>query len=478
MRELTKDLLEKKILILGLGDEGISTYTFLRKLAPGKLISLADKLPFESLPEKAKRACSGDDNIEFICGENYLRSLRGHEIIFKSPGIDPFLPEVEEARSQGKLRSNTGIFLDLCKGKIIGVTGTKGKSTTTSLIYEVLRVGGVDTRLIGNIGVPPLSALIGSSPSTTFALELSCHQLLELNRSPNVAVVQNIVPEHLDFYKTFDRYVAAKRNIVLYQDASDYVLYNASYPIPRQFADLSRGVKMPFGVGLDNGLRCSFLNGQVLYSDDGITERIIADTDIPLRGAFNIFNVMPAILVGKMFGLDSGTIKMAIKAFKPLPHRLELVGTCRGVTFYDDSIATVPQATIGAIESFEGRPIILIAGGDEREQDFRELALCITKNNVKKLVLFNPTGIRIIQEIEKVAEKVVKHREYCYVPTMHDAVEAALDGAAEGDVVLLCPAGASHSSFVDFVDRGDQFKAEIHRFCGSNDVQTELGQIN
>lgn len=458
------DQLEKKrILILGLGREGMSTFAFLRKRFPHKVLGLADQLSWAQLEGHIRQVIDSDARVTLFLGEKYLQSISQHDIIFKSPGIPPSSPELVAARQLGKICSNTEVFFECCPGMIIGVTGTKGKSTTASLIYEVLNRGGLDVRLTGNIGIPPLSSLEGATSTTIFVAELSSHQLMDLHKSPHIAVLLNVVQEHLDYYETFEAYVRAKQTIVQYQAENDYVIFNASYPIPRKIASESRGKKIPFGLGPIQDVGCFLDNNFLVFCSEGRREKVIPVQAIPLTGKFNLQNVMPAIVVGKIFGLANEVINAAIQEFKPLEHRLEFAGACNGISFYNDSLATTPEATIAAIQAFSGKRIILLGGGFDRGQNFAELARMILTGDVKAVILFPTTGERIWNEIVSQAGGKGSLPEHVHVTNMKDAVQEAYGLAKEGDIVLLSPAGASFSGFRDYRDRGNQFKAEVMR---------------
>lgn len=448
-----------QIFILGLGREGMSTYAFLRHQFPDKRLGLADQRALPQLERTTQQAIESDNNVQLYLGDDYLKCISEYEIILKSPGILPALPELVNARTQGALiTSNTQLFFEWCPGVTVAVTGTKGKSTTTSLIYEVLLAGGVDARLIGNIGIPPLSALDGATSSTVFVAELSSYQLTDINKSPHIAVIQNIVPEHTDYHGSFDAYVAAKQTIVRYQTENDYTVFNASYQIPTEIANGSIAQKIPFGIVADVG--CFLEADTLVFHSERGREQIIPIHAIPLKGSFNLQNVMPSIIIGKHFSIPNHTIAAAIKDFKSLEHRLEPVGSYGGVCFYNDSLSTIPEATIAAIHAFPNQRVILLAGGFDRGQIFNDLADAVLQCDVKAVILFPTTGEPLWDEILRQA-KGHTPPEHAFVTDMNDAVKIAYEWATEGDVVLLSPAAASFGRFTDYKDRGEQFKAAV-----------------
>ncbi len=310
-----RKLLEKykdqiSILILGMGREGIATRNFLKK----------NHINFSTADAKD--------------GENYLEKLNDYDVIIKSPGI-PYLPEIKKASEQGKIiTSATSIFFDLCPGKIIGVTGTKGKSTTTAFVYEVLKNGGLDVYLVGNIGKPALGLLETINEDSIVVYELSSFQLADLQKSPHIAVITNIFPDHLDWHGGFENYKKAKENITKYQTSGDILIYNK--------------------------------NGEQVARE-----------------------------IGRLFKISEEKINKAIKNFKSLPHRLEFVAEKKGIKFYNDSLATNPHATIFGLKKLGDKVETLIAGGFDRGVDYSILGPVIAKSKIKTLILFPDTGEKI-----------------------------------------------------------------------------------
>ena len=454
--------LEKpSILILGLGREGMSTFAFLRKQFPDKTLGLADKRAWTELEPTTQQAIESDNRTPLFLGDAYLKHIAGYEFIFKSPGVNPLLPELVDARERGvQITSNAQLFFECCPGTTVGVTGTKGKSTTTSLIYEVLRAGGVNACLTGNIGIPPLSSLENATSSIVFVAELSSYQLMDVHKSPHIAVIQDIVPEHTDYHGSFAAYVNAKQTIVRYQTQNDYTVFNASYPIPSEIANGSKAQKIPFGYKVVGDVGCFLEDDFLIFRSGDGREKIIPIHAIPLKGTFNLQNVMPSIVVGKHFGVPNETITAAIEGFKSLEHRLEYVGTCSGVDFYNDSLSTIPEATIAAIHAFPNQNVILLAGGFDRGQVFTNLAQAVLSCDVRAVILFPTTGERLWDEIVRDA-KQSPLPEHAFVTDMSDAVQSAYRLAEAEDVVLLSPAGASFGRFRDYKDRGEQFHAAV-----------------
>lgn len=458
------ELENKSIIILGLGREGLSTYSFLRRHLPDKQIALADKSEWSQLNYTLKNLIEYDKKVTVFLGSDYLKSVTKYDVVIKSPGIYPFLPELNIINKSNKtIISNTEIFFENCKGTVIGITGTKGKSTTTSLIFKMLKNGGYDVRLAGNFGVPPLSVLDGTTSKTIFVTELSSYQLMNLKKSPHISILLNIFREHIDYHQTFKAYVESKNNITRYQSEKDYFIYNSSSTLLSEIANNSKAKKVPFGFKKVDNVGCYFCNGYLVYYSNGKYEDMISVDKVPLKGRFNLQNVMPAILLGKLYNISSEIIRDTIQDYKPLEHRIEFVSKINKVSFYNDSISTIPEATIAAISAFPKRHIVLLAGGFDRGQDFRGLARTIIVNNVNPVILFPTTGYRLWEDISWYSKSGYNLPEYVFVTNMQEGVNKAYDFAKKDSVVLLSPGSASFNSFKNYADRGLCFKEEIKR---------------
>ncbi len=459
---LIDELENKEILVLGLGREGVSTFQFLRRRFPDKVIGLTDQLSGNQLEEQARKIIENDERVVPFLGNDYLKSISQFDIICKSSGIKPSTPELADTKRENIIiTSNTALFFECCPSTIIGITGTKGKSTTASLIYDALKLGGVDVRLIGNIGIPPLSSLEGTTSSTVFVAEMSSYQLMELHKSPHIVVILNIAPEHIDYHETFAAYVEAKRTIIQYQRENDFVIYNSSDKISTKIANCSKAKKLPFGFQETIHTPCFTENDFLLFCSNGQRKKIISTKAIHLKGRFNLQNVMPAIIVGKLFNIPDNSIETAIQNFRPLEHRIEHVETYSGISFYNDSLATIPEATIAALSVFSNRKLILLVGGFDRGQDLTKLARVIMENRVKGVILFPTTGDRLWDNIVDIVNENIILPEHRPAGNMREAVQKAYDLASEGDTILLSPASASFNLFTDYRDRGSQFKAEV-----------------
>ncbi len=457
----TSELASKNILIIGLGREGLSSYHFLRNQLPDQVIYLADEKTRDDLNPEWQKIIAQDLQVRFAQIASYQpQELPTSEnlLVVKTAG----LPKSKLAAfnwNNAIISSNTQLFFDLVSLhpnlKIIGVTGTKGKSTTTSVIYHVLKSNGLKTFIGGNIGKPPLNVLAevdDLNQDAIIVLELSSHQLAELTISPHIAVIQAIAEEHLDYYHSINDYAQAKAQITLHQTSDDWLIFNQDNELVKNIAAHSLAHQLPFG----------------LDAVKQIVEPVLTVEEVPLPGQFNLYNIMPAILIGQQYGLSNQQIKQAIKSFKSLPHRLELVAEIQGVKYFNDSLATNPHATIRALEAFADRSIILIAGGYDRGLDYGPLADKILSSQVKELILFPTTGERIKQEIEQRGMSHADHHSdlkshLVEVNSMSEAVKIAHEKAKNGEVVLMSPASASFNLFKDYADRGEQFRKEVNK---------------
>jgi len=415
---------DKKICILGFGREGESTLETLRQVFPDKTIGIADIKP------KAIK----DKHIKFHSGKDYLKALKLYNVIFRTPGIPVALVK-KSTKTNTEITSQTKLFFDLCPANIIGVTGTKGKSTTASLIYQVLK-SKFKTYLIGNIGYPPLDRLKQIKKDSKVVFEISSHQLSDLHQSPQIAVFLNLFPEHMDYYSSFSQYTKAKANITKFQTKKDLLIFNSKSLLVSKIAKTSQAKKIPFPI----------------------QENFISLKDSPLIGKFNLINIMPSVIIGKYFKIPEKKIIQIIKDFKPLNHRLEKVGKYNGITFINDSLATVPQATIAAINSLQSHIGSLIVGGFDRGVDQAPLIQSILDSSVSTVIVLPDTGLKIKAIIEKHKKKPLKLLK---ATSMNQAVELAFANTNKGKTCLMSPGAASFNMFKNYQDRGNQFKQAV-----------------
>jgi len=433
---MLKNLVDKTILILGLGREGLATYEFLRHLFPQKMLGLADQQPKEKLNSDFQQIIKHDPNIILNLGPKYLENLDSYNVIVRTPGI-PLKPELLKLKTQGKLTSQTKIFFDNCTTKIIGVTGTKGKGTTSSLLYHILKLAGLPVFLAGNIGTPMLPLLEKLDKNDIVVLELSSHQLEDLDKSPHIAILLNIFPEHLDHFKTMQEYTNAKATITNYQSANDWLIYNSDDPEVNKIAGKSKAQKIAISLAEAPKI------------------------NTPLIGRHNLYNVMAAIEIAKLFNVP---YKEALKTFKPLPHRLEIVGKFQGIIFINDSQGTNPKATIAALNSFPNITTLIAGGYDRGGVSFEEVGKKIAEYGIKTLILFPTTGELIWKAVKKYSPTHPPLPTHFFVRNMEDAVKLAYQHTPQNTVCLLSPSSASFGIFKDYEDRGNQFKKYVKEY--------------
>lgn len=447
-------LQNKEVAVLGLGIEGRDLVEFLLKV--GAKITVYDQ------KSKDKLYLGGIDKrkVKIICGKNYLsKGLNSYDYIFRSPGVYKYIPEIVKAeKKRVNISSATKLFFDLCSAKIVGVTGTKGKGTTSTLIYKILKKAGRDVYLAGNIGKPYLELLRKLKPSSWAILELSSFQLIDLQKSPHIAIVLNITSDHLDWHKNISEYIKAKESIVASQMESDFTIVNADYASSKKFAEKIKASVYYFSKKKKvNG--CFVRDGKIALLLKGKDE-IVGNTDkLLLKGKHNWENITAAIITARLAGVDIKTIKKIVFKFKGLEHRLELVGEVEGIKFYNDSFATGPQSTIAALKSFD-EPITIILGGYDKGLDYSELAKIISdRENVKSVILVGDVSLKIKKALIKgnYQGNVLNLGK----TSMRDMVKTALENTPRNGVVLLSPAAASFDMFENYKDRGNQFKRAV-----------------
>jgi UDP-N-acetylmuramoylalanine--D-glutamate ligase len=367
-------------------------------------------------------------------------------------------PELIRAEKNGVIiTSQTKLFFDLCPCPIIGVTGTKGKGTTSSLIYEMLKAEGRDAYLGGNIGLPPFAFLDKLTGQSIVVLELSSFQLQDLNKSPHIAVMLMVTSEHLDHHETVEEYVEAKRNILRFQSQEDFTIVNRDYPASNESDVLTDGKVFYVSRERETDNGCFAFGGKIVIRKNGNDQEIMHTHDIKLPGKHNLENVCAAIMAAELAGVGKAAMVDVLKNFTGLEHRLQLIATKKGVRYFDDSFSTTPETAIAAIEAFT-EPEIVILGGASKNSDFAELGKVIREaKNIKAII-----GIGI--EWDRIKEQIPTNTNILLVEgadSMQQVVIAAAKIAAKGDIVLLSPACTSFDMFKDYKDRGEQFKHAV-----------------
>ncbi len=400
-------------------------------------------------------------NISFKLGNNYLENL-DVDIIFRSPGLKFFSPEFIDAQKRGiVVTSEMELFFDLCPCKIIAVTGSDGKTTTTTIISEILKQDGKKVHLGGNIGTPLLPIVESIHEDDIAVVELSSFQLISMRKSPDVAVITNISPNHLDIHKDMTEYIDAKKNIVLHQNAFSLSVLNMDNDITRQFSDSVRGKTLFFSSKnkCENGI---YLEASTIFSSrNGISQPILDINDICIPGKHNVENYMAAIgAVFDMVSLES--IQTVAKKFSGVEHRTEFVRELNGVKYYNDSIASSPTRTICGTLSLFNQKIILICGGYDKKIPFDTLGSVIAEK-VKVLILLGQTADKIREAVVNSSKFSTEKLKIIMVKDMQSAVTTANQHATPGDIVSLSPACASFDLYENFVERGRHFKELVNK---------------
>ena len=398
---------------------------------------------------------------EVEIGENNLKRLKGFDIIFRSPSALPTKHEFQSAVKKGAiLTSEIEMVLKLAPCKMIGVTGTEGKTTTTSLIYEICKKAGYNCFLGGNIGKPIFTKINQMKPEDIVILELSSFQLMGMTVSPNIAVVTNIFPDHLNVHKSYEEYQDAKKSIFRNQTEEGIVILNKDNEITEKFADEVKGKTIFFSSTkkLKNGYVYDREDGFIKKCTDGKCEKILNKNDIKLRGIHNYENICAALAATETVASKEAQIE-AVKNFKGVEHRLEFVREIDGVKYYNDSIGTSPASTIAGLNAFDEN-IILLAGGSDKGLDYKEIGEVIAKK-VGTLILTGPTAQKI-EEATKQALSEEKSIKIIHTNNLEESVKVAKEKAKEGDIVLLSPASASFDAFKNFEERGNYYKTLVN----------------
>lgn len=447
----------KTVAILGLSVEGLDSIKFF--VGEGADIWCCDRRSKEELTgtlsgiEKYVRG--------FQLGTGYLDNLERFDFVVRTPGMNLRLPElIRLQRLRKEITSSTKLFFALCKAPIIGVTGTKGKGTTATLISEILKTDERKTWLGGNVGVPLLSRVRDMKSTDWVVLELSSFQLEDLKESPHIAVVLRTTQEHLanqdklatNFHESRAAYVEAKKSIIRYQTTDDFAILNSDDQTAHSFSSDTDAHVLYFSR--NDWSVAAYVKHEAVYVGD---EKICSLSGIKLRGLHNLDNIAAASLAAVTAGVSIRSIRETVKLFKGLEHRLETVRKVGGVEYINDTFSTVPETAIAALESFT-EPIILIAGGSEKGSDFTELGIVIAKRRVKTLIAIGLMTDRIVTAVKNAG---FKGKIITGLRSMHDIVRSARKEAVAGDVVLLSPACASFDMFTNYKERGKQFKHEV-----------------
>lgn len=447
------------IAIAGYGAEGKSNFAYFA--AQGHTLTIADEgAKPEGLPA----------GVPAILGEGAFAKLQDFDIVVRTAGLNP-----NKIVTNGKIWSATNEFFEKCPAPIVGVTGSKGKGTTSSLITAILRAEGRTVHLVGNIGIPALDELAKIQPDDIVVYELSSFQLWDAEHSPHVAVLLYMEPEHLDVHRDMDEYIAAKANIRLHQTMNDICFYQPDNEFVRKIIDMPAAYEQDsyqsrdwhwraFQFGVENtrdeNVGVAYVDRDIICiqrpGQEGIST--VHTNVMKIKGRHNHMNACAAISAALVFGASDHAIEQGLSSFTGLPHRLQFVREVNGVSYYDDSYGTTPGSSVAAMRAFE-QPKIMILGGSSKGVDFAELGIGARENNIKCAILIGDEAARIEKELQ--AQNVLSFNLGSQV-TMPEIIAIASQRADPGDVVVMSPACASFGMFKNYSDRGEQFTAAVN----------------
>ena len=457
LKEFNDYIRFRKVAIVGLGVSNIPLIDYMYE--KHARVTVFDEREIDNISKETLDKIT-NYGFEFSFGNNCLEKLKNFDIIFRSPSCLPTRKELAEEEKRGAIvTTEIEMLMKMCPCKIIGITGSDGKTTTTSLIYAILNKAGYNTYLGGNIGTPLFTKLSEMKPEDIVVLELSSFQLMGMEVSPEISVITNITPNHLNIHKDYEEYIEAKKNIFKFQDEKGIVILNYDNEITRECGKETIGKVIYFSrkEKLDNGF---IVDGKVIKQcDDKIRKHILNTNEVVLRGEHNYENIATAIAATSELVEIEDVVK-AIKEFKPVEHRLELVKEIDGVKWYNDSVSSSPTRAIAGLNSFD-EEIVLIAGGYDKNLDYTPIAKPIVEN-VKTLILLGQTSGKIFEAVKEELEKEDKDLPIYMCNTLEETVSIAKKLAKSGQIVLFSPASASFDMFKNFADRGEKFKKLVN----------------
>ncbi len=437
------------IAIVGFGKEGKSTYNFIRSKYKNLKLTLIDKInPKEIIPE-----LENDNFIDVCFDDNYLDNLERFDLIFKSPGVS--FKNLDRDGLSKKITSQIEMVLEEIRDRVVAVTGSKGKSTTSSLIYHLLKEQGAKTCLVGNIGVPVFDEVDSYTEDTIVVMETSCNQLEFVDVSPRIGVVVNIFQDHLDTIGTLDRYEKAKMNMFRFQKEDDYGIYDLdNESINRCLKDMNVLSNL-YNVSLINKADCYLENGKIYLDNNYLIDSL--DIKRNILGDHNLKNIMIALKVISLLGYDVSKAINDVSSFNGLEHRMEFVGTFKDINFYNDTIATIPEATINACKTINDLDT-LIFGGQDRGIDYSEMVNYLNESSISNFICMPTTGFKLAEMLDETKHNIYK------IEGLEDAVKLAYEKTEKGKSCLLSPAAASYESFKNFEEKGRKYKEYIELY--------------
>ena len=458
LEEFNEYIRFRKVAVIGLG---VSNLPLLEYLHDKKAqVTVFDERTENEIPADTINKINTYE-FETSFGKNCLEKLNGFNVIFRSPSCLPTRPELKQEANRGAIvTTEVEMLMEMCPCKIIGVTGSDGKTTTTSLINAILQHAGYKTFLGGNIGTPLFTKLPEMEPNDIVVLELSSFQLMNMHVSPDIAVITNITPNHLNIHKDYQEYIDAKKEIFKNQNENGILILNYDNDITRECSKEAKGKVIFFSSKqkLDNGFIVD--EDIVKECNDKVRKHILNTDEVILRGNHNFQNIATALAATKTL-VDTDVAVEAIKKFKPVEHRIEFVREIDGVKWYNDSASSSPTRTISGLNAFKEN-IILIAGGYDKNLEYEPLAKPVV-DKVSTLILIGQTAEKIYDVVKNESEKENKKININMCDTLEQTIEIAKKSAKKGDIVLFSPASASFDMFKNFADRGHKFKDLVNK---------------
>ncbi len=453
LKEFNEYIRFRKVAVIGLGVSNLPLVDYLYEKKAQ--VTVFDERTIDEIPQNIITKINTYE-FKYSFGKNCLEKLKGFNIIFRSPSCLPTRKELQEEADRGAIvTTEVEMLMEMCPCKIIGVTGSDGKTTTTSMINAILKKAGYNTFLGGNIGTPLFTKLPEIKPDDIVVLELSSFQLMNMQVSPDIAVITNITPNHLNIHKDYQEYIDAKKNIFKNQDENGILILNYDNDITRSCAKEAKGKVIFFSSKekLDNGF---IVDEEIIKEcEDKVRKHILNTNEVILRGNHNFQNIATALAATKTL-VDTETAVQAIKEFKPVEHRIEFIREIDGVKWYNDSASSSPTRTLSGINAFKEN-IILIAGGYDKNLDYEPLAKPVL-DKVSTLILIGQTAEKIFDAVKNEADKQNKKIDIYMCDSLEQTIDIAKKTSKKGDVVLFSPASASFDMFKNFADRGEKFK--------------------
>lgn len=444
--KILEKLNNKNIAILGFGKEGKSTYNFIRRYS-NQTLTILDKNDILKNNEYLKE----DKNLKIITGDTYLNNLEQYDLIIKAPGIA--LLDIDLKNIEDKLTSQLELILEINKNNIIGITGTKGKSTTTSLLYNIIKDQNENTFLLGNIGNPILDYIEKFNEESILVIEMSSHQLEFVHQSPHIGVILNLYQDHLDHTGTLEKYHNDKMHMFKYQDESDIGIYDGQNEYLINLVNKNNYKSKLYNFKVNEKADIYVENNKIYYNNEMIYD---GNQQRNLIGSHNLKNIMVTLLITKLLNLDIEKATKVVNKFNPLEHRLERVGTYNNITYFNDTIATIPEATINGINGL-GNVDTLIFGGMDRNIDYSKFIEFLKTSNITNLIGLPETGHKIC----KILKEKNTNKNIYIVETIDEAVDIADKQTKKNHICLLSPAASSYNKFKNFEEKGNYYKNVI-----------------